>query len=58
MAFDVIIHSPKEKGAQQELEKEVAAVHAQAVMEMVKSITLPVEQKIRLINAVKEYIPK
>ena len=58
MTFSVIIHYPKGKEAEKELTKRVADVHAQTVIEMVKSMSLPVEQKVRLINAIKSYIPK
>ena len=58
MTFSVIIHYPKGKEAEKELTKRVADVHAQTVVEMVKAMPSPVEQKIRLINAIKNYIPK
>lgn len=58
MAFSVIVHYPKGREAQQELAKRVADVHAQTVIEMVKSMTFPTEQKVQLIHAVKSYIPQ
>lgn len=58
MAFRVIVHYPKGKEAQQELAKRVADVHAQTVIEMVRSMTFPAEQKVQLIHAVKSYIPQ
>ncbi|MCI8714234.1 hypothetical protein AALA82_19695 [Oscillospiraceae bacterium 50-16] len=58
MTFSIIIHYPEGQEAQKELAKKVADVHAQTVVEMVKAMPSPVEQKIRLINAIKNYIPK
>lgn len=39
---------------QQELAKKVAAVHAQTVIEKIKSMPCPIEQKAALIDAIKE----
>lgn len=58
MAFSIIIHYPKEGGTQRELAKKVAGVHAQTVIEKVRSMPCPTEQKARLIDAVKAYIQK
>ena len=38
---------------QEELSKKVAAVHAQTVMEQIKAMPCPVEQKAELIEAIK-----
>mgnify|MGYP000553223450 CR=1 FL=1 len=40
-------------GKQEELSKKVAAVHAQTVMEQIKAMPCPVEQKAELIEAIK-----
>ena len=56
--MSIIVHYPEGEEAQKELEKKVADVHAQTVIEMVKAMSLPVEEKVRLIHAVKDYIPK
>ena len=58
MAFSIIIHYPREGRSQQELEKKVADVHARTVIEKVRSMSCPTEQKARLIDAVKAYIQK
>lgn len=52
-AVGIIIHHPQTPEAQNELTKRVAQVHAQTVVERIKSISCPVEQKVDLINAVK-----
>ena len=41
---------------QRELSKRVAVVHAQAIMQKVKSLSCPLEQKAALLDAVKRYI--
>ena len=49
----VIMHYPTTPEKQEELSKKVAAVHAQTVMENIKSMSCPVEQKAELIEAIK-----
>lgn len=49
----VIIHYPTAPEKQEELSRKVAAVHAQTVMERIKSMPCPVEQKVELIEAIK-----
>ncbi|MCI9425730.1 MAG: hypothetical protein HFF30_09220 [Flavonifractor sp.] len=58
MIFSVIIHYPEGEEAQKELAKKVADVHAQTVVEMVKAMPVSMEQKVRLISAIKDYIPR
>ena len=58
MIFSVIIHYPEGEEAQKELAKKVADVHAQTVVEMVKDMPVSMEQKVRLISAIKDYIPR
>lgn len=47
------MHYPTTPEKQEELSKKVAAVHAQTVMEQIKAMTCPVEQKAELIEAIK-----
>lgn len=47
------MHYPKSIEKQQELSRRVAAVHAQTVIEKIKSMSCPVEQKAALIDAIK-----
>ena len=49
----VIMHYPTTPESQKELSKKVAAVHAQTVMEQIKSMPCPVEQKTKLVEAIK-----
>lgn len=56
MTLSVMIHAPEDVEAQQELMRKVATVHAQTVIEKVKSMSYPTEQKGRLIDAIKLYI--
>lgn len=48
------MHYPASSEKQRELAKKVAAVHAQTVMEMLKSMSFPVEQKAAMIEAIRE----
>ena len=41
---------------QLELARRVAVVHAQSVVQKVKSLSCPMEQKIALLEAVKQYV--
>lgn len=41
---------------QRELARRVAVVHAQSVVQKVKSLSCPFEQKVALIEAVKQYV--
>ena len=49
----VIMYYPATQENQKELSKKVAAVHAQAVMERIKSMPCPIEQKAELVEAIK-----
>ena len=49
----IIVHHPETPEAQKELAKRVAQVHAQTVVERIKSISCPIDQKAELIDAVK-----
>ena len=48
----VIMHYPAGPEMQVALSKQVAAVHAQTVMENIKSMSCTVEQKAELIEAI------
>ena len=52
-ALGVIMHYPTTPEKQEELSKKVTAVHAQTVMEQIKAMPCPVEQKAELIEAIK-----
>ena len=56
--FNVIVHFPKDREMQRELSKRVAAVHAQTIIEKVKALPCPIEQKAALLDAIKRYIQK
>lgn len=43
---------------QRELSKRVATVHAQVVMEKIKALNCPLEQKVALLDAIIGYIEK
>ena len=58
VSVSIIIHCPKDERARQELAQKVADVHVQTVIERVKSMSCPTEQKVQLIDAVKAYIQK
>ena len=49
----VIMYYPTTPEKQAELSKKVATVHAQTVMEQIKAMPCPVEQKAELIEAIK-----
>lgn len=54
--MNIIIHYPETEEAKQELARRVAVVHAQAIMQKVKSLQCPLEQKMDLLDAVKEIV--
>lgn len=41
---------------QEELAKRVATIHAQAILEAVRQLDCPTEQKVELISAVQELV--
>lgn len=53
---NIIVHFPKDREMQRELSKKVASVHAQTVIEKVKAMPCPLEQKAELLDAIKRYI--
>lgn len=50
--MDIIVHYPKEPERLLELQKKVAAMHAEAVIKKVLSISCPKQQKESLLKAV------
>lgn len=52
----ITVHFPKDAEAQRELSKRTAIVHAQAVAQKVRSLSCPLEQKIALLDAVKQHM--
>lgn len=50
--MNIIAHYPESENAKQELSKRVAIVHAQAIIQKVKSLSCPLTQKIALLDAV------
>lgn len=56
ISFNIIVHYPEDIEMQRELSRRVAIVHAQAIMQKVKSLSCPLEQKVALLDAVEKYI--
>lgn len=52
LAINVIMHDPKSAALQRELTKKVAVVHAEAVIEKLKSVSCPPEQKAEIIDKI------
>lgn len=52
------MHYPKDIEMQRELSRRVASVHAQVVIEKIKALNCPLEQKVALLDAIIEYIEK
>lgn len=55
-ALQIIVHFPKDKEMQRELSKKAAIIHADAVIEKIKALPCPTEQKAELLGAIKRYI--
>ena len=51
-AIHVIVYDPKTETGRQELARRVAGVHADMIIESVKKLNCPSEQKGRLLNSV------
>ena len=45
-----IVHYPKNRDYQEELSQKVAAVHAEAILRKLQTISCPKEQKIQIIK--------
>lgn len=56
--FNIIVHYPEEEERQQELSKKVATVHAQVVIEKIKQLSCPMEQKLALLDRIIQYAGK
>lgn len=54
--MNIIVHYPESQEAKSELARRVAVVHAQSVVQKVKSLSCPLEQKIALLEAVKQHV--
>lgn len=54
--MNIIVHYPDGEEAKQELARRVAVVHAQSVVQKVKSLSCPLEQKMALLEAVKQHV--
>lgn len=54
--MNIIVHYPDSEEAKRELERRVAVVHAQSVVQKVKSLSCPLGQKLALLDAVIETI--
>ncbi len=52
--MEVIVHLPKGKEQRLELEKRVATIHAQAILDYIRRLECPLEQKLALIKAVQD----
>ena len=52
-ALGIIMYYPNAPAQQDELAKRVAQVHAQTVIERVKALSCPVEQKAKLIDEIR-----
>ncbi len=50
--MEIIVHYPKEPDRLHELQKKVAAVHAEAVVRRIKSIPCPKDQKEKLLQEI------
>ncbi len=50
--MNIIVHHPEREDAKRELSKRVAIVHAQAIIQKVKSLSCPLAQKLTLLDAV------
>ena len=50
--IEVIVHFPKAKEDQEEIQKRIAKIHAQFVLQYVEKLNCPLEQKQQLIDTV------
>ena len=54
---NVIVHHPEKPENINALQKKVAVVHADAVLRYVQKLNCPKEQKLKLMNALKDKRP-
>ena len=52
--MNIIVHHPKDPKDIALLEKKVAQVHAEAVIQYIQKLPCPKNQKIALLNSIKE----
>ena len=55
--MNVIVHHPENPENIIALQKKVAVVHAEAVLRYVQKLNCPKEQKLKLMNALKDKRP-
>jgi hypothetical protein len=56
--MDIIVHHPKAETDQKDLEKKVAIIHSQAILDCLKQLSCPIYQKQVIWNEiVKPIIP-
>ncbi len=48
----IFVHFPEDSEKKQELAENVALIHAQAVIDYIKAMSCPQEQKIKLIDSI------
>jgi hypothetical protein len=48
------MHHPENQAGKQALAKRVAEVHAQSVVEYIKKLSCPLEQKVKLLETVRQ----
>lgn len=53
---NLIVYSPKNPEGQRELAQRMADVHADAVQRRIKALNCPVQQKLRLLDAVEDVV--
>ena len=52
--MNIIVHHPKNKESIDVLRKRVAVVHAEAVVRYIEKLPCPMNQKVKMINSLKE----
>lgn len=52
--MEVIVHYPKQESDKQALRQKVSEVQAEAVAKYILRLTCPLEQKLKLLQAVQE----
>lgn len=56
--LDIILHYPATPETQRALAMKVAAIHAQTVLEYIRSLPCPLEQKIQLLEEIQRIYPQ
>ena len=52
--IEIVRHFPETEEGMQELRKRVAIVHAQAILNGIRKLPIPTDQKVKLLDAVIE----